>query len=50
MDTEIRLRAARGEGLGGWVRKVTGLKSTGWQSQNSHGDVSTAQGIQSVTL
>ena len=29
----------RGRGLGVWVKKVKGLRSTDWQLQNSHGDV-----------
>ena len=28
-----------GAGLGDWVKKVTGLRSTNWQLQNSHGDM-----------
>ena len=28
-----------GEGLGRWMKKVKGLRSTNWQLQNSHGDV-----------
>ena len=27
------------EGLRDWVRKVKGLRSTGWHLQSSHGDV-----------
>ena len=29
----------RREGLGGWVKKVKGLRSTYWWLQNSHRDV-----------
>ena len=25
--------------LGGWEKEVKGLRSTGWQLQNNHGDV-----------
>ena len=35
----------RGGGMWNWVKKVKGLRSTGWLLQNSLGDVSTAQGI-----
>ena len=28
-----------GRGLGGWMKKVKGLKSTDWELQNGHGDV-----------
>ena len=27
------------EGLEGWVKMITGLRSTNWSLQNSHGDV-----------
>ena len=27
-----------GGGLGDWVKKMKGLKSTNWLAQNSHGD------------
>ena len=32
-------KKSEGRGLGGWVKNVKGLRSTNWQSQNSHGDV-----------
>ena len=33
-----------GEGLGGWVKQVKGLKSTHWLLQNGHGGVKYSQG------
>ena len=34
----------RGGGLGAWVKKVKGFRSTNWLSRNSHGDVKQSVG------
>ena len=31
--------ARRERGRGGWMKKVSGLTSANWQSENSHGNV-----------
>ena len=43
-DTENTLRAAGGRWVGGWVKKVKGLRSTNGWLQNSHGDVTYSMG------
>ena len=37
-------KKSEGRGLGGWVKNVKGLRSTNWQSQNSHADVKSSRG------
>ena len=42
----------RGGGLGNWVKKVKGLRTTNWQPQNSHGDVKYTLGniVNNITI
>ena len=42
----------RGEGLEAWVKKVKGLRSTDWQLQNGHGEVtfSTGNTVNSIVV
>ena len=40
----------RREEIGGVGEKGGGLRSTNWLLQNSHGDVSTAQGMRPITF